>query len=179
MVDAQVLFDKLSEPDIVSWNACIAGHAEEGNSLASLHMFEKLKLAGVKPDNVTFTSVLSACSHTGFVIKGLEYFESMSREYGLTPDLKHYSSMLDLLGRAGDFKEAGEMLGRMPMQADQAVWMCLLNACRTYGNLKLAKQVFDDAVKLQVKQATACFDVPGTYQPRWKTLGAWRNTGQN
>lgn len=41
------------------------------------------------------------------------------------------------------------------MQADLIIWLCVLCACRTHGNLELAKQAFDHAVNLQPKQALA------------------------
>lgn len=151
MLDAHAFFEKFSDHDIVSWNACITGHAEQGNFPASLHMFEKLKLAGVKPDETTFTSILAACSHAGMIFKGLEYFESMSKDYGLTPDIKHFGSILDLLGRTGEFKRVQNMLCSMPMEANSIMWLCLLDACQTHGNLGLAKHVFDHIVDLQPK----------------------------
>ena len=32
------------------------------------------------------------------------------------------------------------------------MWLCLLGACSAHGNVELAKQAFDNAVKLQPKQ---------------------------
>eukprot|EP00250_Pteridium_aquilinum_P000221 c10244_g1_i1 orf=80-2863(+) len=155
VVDAQVIFDRLSEPDIVSWSACIAGHAGEGDLAACLYMFEKMAWTDIKPDGLTFSSILSVCCHAGLVGRGLEFFESMSKDFGVAPDLKHYGIILDLLGRAGDFSRIVKMLGSMPLQADLAIWMCLLGACRTHGNVELAKMAFDHAVNLQPKEGAA------------------------
>ncbi|MCO5568924.1 hypothetical protein L7F22_022627 [Adiantum nelumboides] len=154
MEQAQDSFDKIVKPDLTSWNACIAGYTGEGNHVASFCMFEELKLAGVKPDEVTCTSMLSACSHSGLPLESLEYFESMDRDYDLMPDLMHFGSMLDLLGRAGDFKKLESMLNRMPAHADLGIWLCLLGACCTHGNLDIAKLAFDHAVTLEPKQST-------------------------
>lgn len=155
MIDAQAVFETLSEPDILTWNVCISGRAGEQNSLASLDMLERLILTGFKPDEDTLFFVLSACSHTGLVVEGLEFCVFMSRSYGITPCLKHYSSMLDLFGRAGDFRRVQNMLSKMPMQANLNTWLCLLSVCRTHGNVEMAKQAFDHAVNLQPNQATA------------------------
>ena len=43
----------------------------------------------------------------------------------------------------------------MPIQANSAIWLSLLGACRIHNNLLLGKQAFDNAVKLQPKQTTA------------------------
>lgn len=154
MVEAQDFFDKIVKPDVTSWNACIAGYTGEGNHAASIHRFEELKLGGVKPDEVTLTSVLSACSHTGLALESLEFFASMSIDYGLAPGLMHYGCMLDLLGRAGDFNRLENMLNKLPIHTDATIWQCLLAACCTHGNLDLAKLAFDHALNLQPKQST-------------------------
>ncbi|KAI5071720.1 hypothetical protein GOP47_0013971 [Adiantum capillus-veneris] len=154
MGDAQSVFDRLSEPDIVSWSACIAGHAGEGDSRACLGMFEKLTVAKLMPDELTFTSILVVCCHSGQVARGLEFFESMSTDFRVTPDLKHYGIMLDLLGRAGDFNCVVELLWGMQMPIDLTMCMCLLGACQTHGNVELARLAFSNAVILQPKDAT-------------------------
>lgn len=155
MVDAGVIFDGLSGPHIASWNTSIAGNAGEGNPMKSLHLFETMKFTGVKADEVTFLLVLSACSHNGLVAQALEYFDSMTSDYDLTPDLRHYGIMVNLLGRAGNFRLIKGLLGRMPMQANLTIWLCLLGACRLHGNLAVAKEAFKQAVRLQPKHHTS------------------------
>ena len=116
--------------------------------MKSIDIFEKLKIASVQPDEVTFTVILSACSHIGLVSRGMEYFHAMSNEYGLMPNIKHYCSMMDLLGRVGDLEGLRTLLERMPIQADLHVWMCTLGSCCTHGNLELAKYAFDHATSV-------------------------------
>ena len=103
MIDAHICFHYFPEPDTASWNACIVGYSGEANYTGALSMFENSKLEGIIPDEITFTSVLSACTHTGHVIEGILYFESMSRDNGLDPHMQHNSILVDLFARAGDF----------------------------------------------------------------------------
>eukprot|EP00250_Pteridium_aquilinum_P020404 c24802_g1_i1 orf=405-2171(+) len=152
---SQAIFCELIDPDLVLWTALIAGFAGEGNDAATLQLLERLKVASVSPDEVIFTSVLTACSHTGLVVEAVECLESMIRDHEMTPKLMHYGVMTDLFGRVGDFKRVENMLSKMPMQADMAIWWFLLGACCTHGNLEVAKWAFDHAVNLQPKQATA------------------------
>lgn len=155
MVDAQVVFDAMLQPDEVSWNAMIAGHARQGNFAASFRCHEDMQLAGVKPNRVTFLSLLCMCSHSGLVDKGVHYFESMSKEYGITPTVEHYACMVDLFGRAGHFEPLHNLLSNMSVQPDIALWLCLLAACRKHGQIFWAEQAFKRAVGLQPKQAAA------------------------
>lgn len=153
MVDAYAFFNTLGNPCIVTWNACISGLAEVGNSAKVLYMFDELKDSGIKPDEVTFIVVLSACSQIGLVRKGLEYFYSMRAGYGLTPDLRHYGSLLDLLGRTGEFERVEKLLSQLPKQADIHMWLSLLCACCAHGNLALAKHAYEIALNLCPQEA--------------------------
>ncbi|MCO5548062.1 hypothetical protein L7F22_001519 [Adiantum nelumboides] len=149
MVDVETVFDSILEPDIVSWSAYLAGYAREGNYNASLHCFLEMKARGVKANRVAFLSLLHLCSHTGLVCEGLEYFESMNREYDIKPDMKCYAGVIDLLGQAGDFIKVRNLLSRLPMQHDLPIWLCILSVCCIHGNMDLGSHAFDCAVSLQ------------------------------
>lgn len=156
MVDAHAIFDELPEPHIAAWNASIAGNSVEGNPMKSLQIFETMRVTtGVRPDEVTCLLVLSACSHNGLVAQALEYFNSMIHDHELSADLRHYGIMVNLLGRAGDFRHIEGLLGQMAMEANLTIWLCLLGACRLHGNLVIAMEAFEQAVRLQPKRATA------------------------
>lgn len=155
MVDSQALFDSLLGPDVVSWTALIDGYAREGNGVASLQTFEEMQLMGIRPDGALFLSLLSSCSHAGLVDKGVEFFYHMSRDCGISPKIEHYVTMIDLLGRAGDLIRVEDILQRASMHPDLAVWLSLLRACQTHGNVELGKLAFDCAVRLQPKHAAA------------------------
>ncbi|KAH7840840.1 hypothetical protein Vadar_022422 [Vaccinium darrowii] len=46
----------------------VAAYGMNGNGISALQTFTKLKKSGIhKPNEVTFASVLSACSHSGFI----------------------------------------------------------------------------------------------------------------
>lgn len=153
MKDAQDLFDTLLKADVVCWNALIASYARQGDCAACLYHYCRMQRAGVHPNGITFLSLLSACSHAGLVEKCVEYFHSMSRDYGITPEIVHYVSLVDLLGRAGCFREIEDLLSKMPMQPSLEMWLCLLGACQKHGEVMLARHAFDCAVRLQPRHA--------------------------
>lgn len=155
MKDLQEIFDALPHLDVVSLNACVTGHAGEGNFAACHRMFEELRLAGLKPDGVTFTSLLSSCSHVGFVDEGAEYFVFMSTYYDIQAESTHYVCMVDLFGRVGDFARVDSIVKRMKKHTGSAMWSCLLGACRTHGNVDLGKLVFLHAVNVQPEDTAA------------------------
>jgi pentatricopeptide repeat protein len=150
MRDGQAFFGTLLRPGIVAWNACISGHAAKGGFLRSLDAFKELKAEGVLPDEVTYTAILSACGHIGAVDRGLECFESMSNEHGLVPGVKHYCSMVDLLGRVGDLQGLCCFLERIPVETDLRFWVCILGSCCTHGSSELARYAFHNATQQAV-----------------------------
>lgn len=141
--NVESIFNELIEPDRLSWDACITGYAQEGNCTDALKVLHEMQLESVNPDGVTFTHVLSACNHAGLVEEGINYFNFMNESYGLTPNLRHYTNLIDLFGRAGDFPRVKTTLGKMPMQPDLVIWSCMLNASQTHGNAELENWAFE------------------------------------
>ncbi|KAF5201537.1 Pentatricopeptide repeat-containing protein [Thalictrum thalictroides] len=141
--DAMLLFGHVPRRSSVPWNAIIAGHGIHGHGEKSLYLFEQMQEEGVKPDHVTFVSVLSACSHAGLVDRGQQCFKLMRDKYFIEPGLKHYGCMVDLLGRAGQLEMAYEFIKNMHVRPDASVWGALLGACRIHGNVELGTIVSD------------------------------------
>ncbi|CAN0858105.1 Pentatricopeptide repeat-containing protein At4g02750, partial [Linum grandiflorum] len=147
--EARDAFHEIAERDVVSWNTMIHGYARHGFGKEALSLFESMKTDDIRPDDVTMVGVLSACGHSGLVDKGTECFDSMTQEYGITPNPVHYTCMVDLLGRAGRLKEAHELLKNMPFKADAAAWGALLGASRVHGNIKLGESVADTVFSME------------------------------
>lgn len=139
--DAYRAFEEFSEPDVVSWNGLISGLASNGYISNALSAFDDMRLAGLKPDPVTFLSVLSACSRGGLVDLGLDYFHLMSSEYDITPQIDHYVCLVDLLGRAGQLEDAMEVILTMPFKPDPLIYKTLLGACKLHRNIPLGEDM--------------------------------------
>eukprot|EP01018_Ginkgo_biloba_P021784 Gb_10478 [translate_table: standard] len=138
---AQKVFDKMSKRNVISWSAMIDGYGMHGHGKDALELFSKMQQTGIKPDHITFLSVLSACSHAGLVDEGWQYFTHMIQDYCITPTVEHYACMVDLLGRAGRLDEAQDTIKNMPLEPGVSVWGALLGACRIHCNIALAEHV--------------------------------------
>ncbi|XP_057862781.2 putative pentatricopeptide repeat-containing protein At3g49142 [Cryptomeria japonica] len=134
---ARELFDKFSQKDVISWNAMVAGYAQNGLCKDSLEVFELMKNSGTCPNHVSFACVLYACSHAGLVDEGCKYFIGMSDSYCIMPTIDHYVCMADLLGRAGYLEETLKFIIKMPIIPVVVVWACLLGACRSHNKIRL------------------------------------------
>ena len=136
--DAMSLFYKVPRTSSVPWNAIISCLGIHGLGEKALKLFNEMVEEGVRPDHVTFVSLLSACSHSGLVDDGQWCFRMMQEEYGIKPSLKHYGCMVDLLGRAGRLEMAYNFIKNMPIRPDASVWGALLGACRIHGNYEFS-----------------------------------------
>ncbi|XP_010103685.2 pentatricopeptide repeat-containing protein At2g22410, mitochondrial [Morus notabilis] len=135
--------------NLVSWNVIVGALALHGCGLEAIEKFEEMQGHGIWPDKFTFTGLLSACSHSGLVDIGRYYFDRMNSFYKISPELEHYTCMVDLLGRGGLLEEAVRLIGRMPMKPDVVVWGALLGACRIHGHVEIGKQILKQLFELE------------------------------
>ncbi|KAF2287167.1 hypothetical protein GH714_038565 [Hevea brasiliensis] len=136
------IFESMPHRNEVSWNAMISALAFHGRAQEALSLFRRmLKVGTVRPNDITFIGVLSACVHAGLVHEGHRLFDSMSSSFGLVPKIEHYSCMVDLLARAGHLYEAWNFIERMPRKPDEIVLGALLGACQKRRNVDVGERV--------------------------------------
>ncbi|XP_072993556.1 LOW QUALITY PROTEIN: pentatricopeptide repeat-containing protein At1g06140, mitochondrial-like [Typha latifolia] len=152
---AYSVFNLMPKKNVFSWSAMIGGFGMHGMCSRALFLFNKMKSENLKPNSVTFVSVLSACSHSGRVNEGRHYFESMTKDYNISPTNEHYSCMVDLLGRAGLIQEAQSLIKEMQVEPSSSVWGALLSACRLHKQVELAEQVAKKLFVLEPDQPGA------------------------
>lgn len=138
---ARKVFDRMSNRNEISWSAMMSGYGRRGKAYEVFHLFDEMLEAGIKVDEVTFTSLLTACSHSGQVENGKKYFEMMHQRFGIKPRLEHYTCLVDMLGRAGLVEEAEQVIMGMNLPADEALLRTFLLACRTHGKMEAAERV--------------------------------------
>lgn len=148
ITDARKVFATMRQRNVVLWNAMIVGYAMHGCGKEAIQIFEQMQSSGTKPDHVTFVGVLSACCHAGLVEDGWQYFERMSQDYHIVPQLEHYGCMVDLLGRAGRLDDAQDFISKMPIKPDAAVWGSMLAACRMHNNIKVGELAAEHLFRL-------------------------------
>ncbi|GJS19028.1 pentatricopeptide repeat-containing protein [Tanacetum coccineum] len=146
---AYMTFDAVpsKDRDIILWSVIISGYGKHGDGETALSLFHQMVRSGVEPNEVTFTSVLHACSHAGLVDAGLSLFRFMLKDRKVNPRPNHYTCMIDLLGRAGRLEEAYTLITTMQSTPNHTVWGALLAACVVHENVELgevaAKRLFE------------------------------------
>ncbi|KAJ4704759.1 Pentatricopeptide repeat-containing protein [Melia azedarach] len=139
MEDSLLVFDKLGERNIVSWNAVICGYAQNGRGEEAIEFSERMRVTGIRPNSVTLLGLLWACNHTGLVDKGYSYFNQARFEDPNMLKPEHYACMVDLLSRSGRFKEAKEFIHDLPFDPGVGFWKALLGGCQIHSNTELGE----------------------------------------
>ncbi|KAK7307556.1 hypothetical protein VNO77_40734 [Canavalia gladiata] len=129
----------LKDKDNIIWSAIIGAYGKHGHGEMAMTLFNQMIQSGVKPNQVTFTSVLYACSHAGLVDEGLSLFKYMLKQHQIIPHIDHYTCIIDLLGRAGRLNDAYNLIRTMPITPNHAVWGALLGACVIHENVELGE----------------------------------------
>lgn len=174
--DARRVFDLMHERTVVSWTTIIGGYAMNGQFKEALTLFSQMVESGFKPNHLTFLAILQACTHAGFLEKGWEYFNLMTRVYWIKPTLEHCACMADLLGRRGKLKEALEFIQNMPVEPDAGVWGALLGACRTHNEVEVAEYVANHLFILEPQSAVSYVVMANIYAAagRWEDVAKLR-----
>ncbi|XP_057464906.1 pentatricopeptide repeat-containing protein At3g57430, chloroplastic-like [Actinidia eriantha] len=153
------VFDGMPVRNVITWNVIIMAYGMHGKGEETLELFKSM-LAGLrgeefKPNEVTFIAIFAACSHSGMVNEGLNFFHRMKDDHGIEPTADHYACVVDLLGRAGQLKEAYELVNAMPPDFDKiGAWSSLLGACRIHQNLDIGEVAARNLLQLEPNVAS-------------------------
>ncbi|EFJ24181.1 hypothetical protein SELMODRAFT_174459 [Selaginella moellendorffii] len=136
IAQAQRFFDGIQQRDVASWNAMIVAYALNGYRARSIELLGELGVAGMDPDEVTFTSVMGACGHAGSVDAARDYLRSMRVDRGLAPREEHYACVIDALCRAGQIHRAEDLIANMPFLPGITEWTSLIAACKSQRDVE-------------------------------------------
>ncbi|XP_022957571.1 pentatricopeptide repeat-containing protein At2g03380, mitochondrial [Cucurbita moschata] len=151
---ARMVFDSMGDKNIITWSAMIGGYGVQGDGSGSLAIFSDMLKEDLKPNDVIFTTVLSACSYSGMVEEGWRYFKSMSQDYNYAPSMKHYACMVDLLSRSGRLEEALDFIKKMPVQPDISLYGAFLHGCGLYSRFDLGEVIVREMLELHPNEAS-------------------------
>eukprot|EP00250_Pteridium_aquilinum_P002028 c12237_g2_i2 orf=202-1725(+) len=154
LYDACRILERSTWTNVVTWNALIAGCTKHSDYAAALNCLKVMLYQNVKPNDVTFVSILSLCNHMGLVHEGHLHFTSMRDEYEVLPTYEHYMCTIDLLGRAGFLSEAEDIINTMPLCPDIVALASLLGHCKTYKRSDLAKLCFNGIIAIDSRSAS-------------------------
>lgn len=176
IVDSELAFGQTSQPDIVSWNTIIAAFAQHVLYYKARSYFDQMIAVGVRPDGITFLSLLSVCCRAGKIDESMNLFNLMVHDYGIPPRSEHYACLVDVMSRAGQLQRACEIIQEMPFEADCSIWGALLAGCNVHLNVKLGELAAGRILNLDPCNSGAYVLLSNIYAAagRWKDVNRVR-----
>lgn len=147
--DAEAIFKSMTSRNAVLWNTIICGYSLNGQGKKALEAFRIMLREGVLPDEITFIGVLSACSHMGLIEEGEKHFNSLSKDYGITPTIEHYACMVNILSRAGKFSEVQSFVEKWELTQNALIWETILWASKMHGNVEVGERASEKLFELE------------------------------
>lgn len=137
---AMKIFRRLSEDDIVSWTAMIAGYAQHDMFSEALKLFEEMQERGIQSDNIGLASVISACAGIQALNQGRQ-IHTQSIVSGYSSDISVGNALVCLYARCGCTQEAHLAFEKMRSR-DKVTWNGLISGFAQSGKSEESLKVF-------------------------------------
>ena len=140
--DAAVVFDRMKERDVITWNVMIGAYAGSGRGVEAYDLYLKMKEEGVQQNAVTYVSLLNDCASTG----ALEWVKDVHRhilEGGHESDVRVGSALVHMYAKSGSIEDALLVFERME-ECNVMTWNIMIGGLGQHGRGQ-------DALKLFIK----------------------------
>ncbi|MCO5594339.1 hypothetical protein L7F22_048369 [Adiantum nelumboides] len=146
----RMMFDRIQKHDAVSWNIMIRAYAVGGQRSEALQLFEEMqKEGGVKPDKISFLSILEAFSGEEALTKGKFMHECITHS-GYELDVIVGTALINMYGRCGSPENAWMMFEKM-QEKNAFTWNSMIAAFAQNAQGLRAIQLFKKMQEKGVK----------------------------
>uniref|UniRef100_A0ACD6A195 Uncharacterized protein n=2 Tax=Avena sativa TaxID=4498 RepID=A0ACD6A195_AVESA len=128
------MFSTMSAKDEVTWNSMISSYAQNGEPEAALELFRQMSMEGVKYNNVTISSILSACAGLPAIYYGKEVHGIIIKG-PIRADVFAESALIDMYGKCGNLELALRVFEFMP-EKNEVSWNSIISAYGAHGLVK-------------------------------------------
>ncbi|OWM86967.1 hypothetical protein CDL15_Pgr016003 [Punica granatum] len=145
LASATKIFDGMEKKDAVTWNAMITGYAQNGMADEAIALFNSMKEAGVDPNKITLTLVLSSCASVGALDLG-KWVDNYVLSCGIKDDIYIGTALIDMYAKCGCLNDALNVFEEMPKKNDVS-WNAMISALASHGRAKEALALFRRMLK--------------------------------
>ncbi|KAH9294196.1 hypothetical protein KI387_040599, partial [Taxus chinensis] len=135
------LFRDMPKRCVISWNAMVAGHTQNGNFNEALQLFREMRVIGMKPNRITFVSVLPACANLAALEHGKAVHEDIIKS-GFESDTLVGNALVDMYAKCGNIDDAQVVFDKMPAR-DVVSWNSMIAGYGMHGFGKQAIRLFE------------------------------------
>eukprot|EP01018_Ginkgo_biloba_P025321 Gb_09960 [translate_table: standard] len=146
--DARHLFDKMTERNVVSWNAMIAGYGHYKSGLEALKLFAQMRKEGMKPNQFTFSNVLSIDARSEALEHGTQVHTQIIKT-GFQSGVTVGNALINMYAKCDRIDNARNMFDKMP-ERDVVSGTALIAGYAQNDRINEARQLFNKMVERNV-----------------------------
>ncbi|KAI5083715.1 hypothetical protein GOP47_0003458 [Adiantum capillus-veneris] len=143
---AQEVFDELSFPNQISWNALLTGYMQQGEGDKALSCFDCMQSEGFSPDATSFSGALKASGTIGAAYKGHEIHAQIVKHGFSEKDSVIGTALIDMYANCGLLTDAQEVFDSLPA-CNVVPWSALLEGYSQIGVDETVFVLFDKMVR--------------------------------
>ncbi|PPR96453.1 hypothetical protein GOBAR_AA24217 [Gossypium barbadense] len=140
--NARAVFDSVKDKDVMIWSAMIAAHAQTHCIDQAFDLFVKMMEYGLRPNQVTMTTMLSLCAETGALDMG-KWIHTVIDRQAVEMDTILKTALLEMYAKCGDIDGAWKLF-REVKDRDIGVWNTMMAGLGMHGCGKEALELFSE-----------------------------------
>ncbi|XP_030542551.1 pentatricopeptide repeat-containing protein At2g37320 [Rhodamnia argentea] len=153
--NAHRVFEEMSVKNVVSWTAIIAGFAQEWQVDECLELYHSMRYSASKPNDFTFTSLLSACTGSGALGQG-KSAHCQAIQMGFALYIHVANSLISMYCKCGCMDDALLVFHELPKR-DLVSWNSMIAGYAQYGLAHEAIDLFQEMMLQKVKPDAITF----------------------
>ncbi|KAJ7954868.1 Pentatricopeptide repeat-containing protein [Quillaja saponaria] len=145
IMEARLVFDKMSHRDVVTWNIMIEGYCQSGLFDDVLELFEEMKSSGVEADQMILCTILSACGRARNLSYGKAVHEFIM-ENNIAIDSHLQSAIVNMYSSCGAMDLARQIYDQISSK-NVVVSTAMVSGYSKFGQVEDARLIFNQMIK--------------------------------
>lgn len=137
--DAQKVFDKMAERNVVAWNSMLVGYVHNGMNAEAIEVFYYMRDEDIEPTRVTVASFLSASANLEALDEGRQG-HAVAILNGLELDNILGTSLINFYSKVGLIEDAEHVFSRMA-ERDVVTWNLMISGYIQDGQIENALEM--------------------------------------
>ncbi|KAL5582249.1 hypothetical protein UlMin_014691 [Ulmus minor] len=137
---ARCVFDQMPDRDVVSWTVMISGYSRAKRSREAFDLFWEMRDAGVRADEVTMVSIITACANLGDLEMGMAIHQYI-HENGFGWMVSLCNALIGMYAKCGSMNRAWQLFNTMNRKS-LVTWNSMILACANHGDANDAFDLF-------------------------------------
>ncbi|KAK4770641.1 hypothetical protein SAY87_031173 [Trapa incisa] len=144
---ARLLFDQMAAQDVLVYNAMIACYSQNRRPREALQLFNDMIKPNIDifPDEMTFSSIISACAQLGDLQSG-SWIESCMLRLGIRMDNQLTTALIDMYAKCGSIDKACELFNELSKK-DVVSFSAMILGLGINGQAMDAVRLFDEMIE--------------------------------